>query len=271
MDDIACKHHVNRIVYKTFTEEIFSIFPNLEKTHLNRATYFRLFAATLLPKEVTKILYIDGDIIVSGNLKDFWETNLDGIAVAGVMNQNQNFEYYNRLHYPSKLGYINGGVLLINLKYWREHQVENRFVNLIYNYPERLKLHDQDVINYVFREEKRLLPLKYNVQSGFYYKPEYSMIDYWNMETEILDAQRNPVILHFTGFEKPWHIDCKHPRIKDFLCYKKRTIWSDIPLLRLKTQKTWAQQLRSRIRIIFEFLHIVHRRENVNKYIVECE
>ena len=39
LDDIACKHHVNRIVYKTFTEEIFSIFPNLGKTHLNRATY----------------------------------------------------------------------------------------------------------------------------------------------------------------------------------------------------------------------------------------
>lgn len=267
LDDIAKKHHTQKIIYRTFTEDIFNIFPNLGMNHVNRTSYYRLFAATLLPKEVIKILYIDGDIIISDNIKNLWETDVEGIAVAGVMNQSQSFDNYNRLHYSSKLGYINGGVLLINLSYWREQQVECRFIDFIHNFPERIKWHDQDVLNYVLRREKRLLPLKYNVQHKFYYKSEYRMMDYWILESEILDAQKNPVVLHFTGDEKPWQIGCQHPRVKVFLYYKKKTKWSDTPLLQLQIRKTWIQQLRSQIRLLFEFLHILPHKVYINKFL----
>lgn len=265
LDDIACKHHVKQIVFKTFTEDVFNIFPKIENTHVNKATYYRLFAATLLPMEVKKILYLDGDIIVMDRLRSLWETNLEGISVAGVINQAQSFDFYNRLHYPSKLGYINGGVLLINLHYWREKQVERRLVDFILNYPERIKYWDQDVVNYVLQNERIFLPLKYNVQQLFYFKPEFSKVDYWSMETDILEAQANPVILHFTGGDKPWYIDCKHPKANNFLYYKKRTIWANKPLI--KERQTWKQKVVSMGRVFFELLHILPRREDINKYV----
>lgn len=233
---------------------------------MTKAVYFRLFSATLLPLEVTKILYLDGDMIIMDNLRSLWETNLDGTAVAGVMNQKQRYTYFNRLHYSSKLGYINTGVLLINLKYWREKQIESHFADFIYYHPDWIKWWDQDVLNYVLKEEKQLLRLKYNIQQFYYFKPEYSDLDYWTMGSEILDAQRLPIILHFCGRDKPWHADCKHPKASDFLDYKKKTIWADYPLYQDEVKKTWRQRLRPYL----EKLGLLHKRPQIitiNKYI----
>ena len=266
LNDIAQKHHANQIIYRSFSNSVLNVYPNIEKAHVNRAAYFRLFAATLLPIEVEKILYLDGDTIIMNSLRSLWEIDIDGIAVAGVMDNDQSFTQYNRLHYPSNLGYINSGVLIINLKYWRDHQIERCFVNFIHENSDRIKWHDQDVLNYVLKEEKRMLPLKYNVQHTFYFKPEYSLIDYWSVYTELHDALRYPIILHYTCLIKPWYVECPHPKVQIFLDYKKKTIWADTPLLKFK--RTWKQRLFHGLRLLLELLHVLPRRIYVNKYIV---
>lgn len=266
LDNIAYKHHSKHIVYTTFPQELLKVFPGTEHSRVTKAVYFRLFSATLLPAEVTKILYLDGDIIITDNLRNLWETNLAGIAVAGVMDEVQTYALFNRLHYSSKFGYINTGVLLINLKYWRENQTEKQFADFIYRHPDWIIAWDQDVLNYVLKEEKHLLPLKYNVQQHFYYKPEYCNLDYWTMESEILDAQRHPSILHFSGFDKPWRADCGHPKVSVFLAYKNQTIWADYPLYQYEVKKTWRQRLRH----FLEKLGLLNKRPQIitiNKYI----
>lgn len=263
IDDIVRKY--NAIInYVFFPNNDNTHLPDMSRDRLTRAAFFRLFSASLLPEELTKILYLDGDIIVMDNLRGLWETDIDDVAVAGIMDQWENNTWYNRLHYSGKLGYINSGVLLINLRYWREHQVESRFMSFEEIHPERIKQHDQDIINYVLREEKLILPLRYNVQNAHYYKPEYSMLDYWNMESEILDAQKNPVILHFAGAIKPWNLECKHPRVKDFEYYKKKTIWADKPLTSVQTKK---QRIISLGKMVLEWLHILPQRECDSKYV----
>lgn len=264
IDDIVRKYNA-MIDYVFFPNSDNIQLPDMSCDRLTRATFFRLFSVSLLPREVTKILYLDGDIIVMDNLRGLWETDIENVAVAGIMDQWENNTWYNRLHYSSKLGYINSGVLLINLKYWREHQVESRFISFVENHPERIKQHDQDIINYVLREEKLLLPLRYNVQNAHYYKPEYSMLDYWSMESEILDAQKHPVILHFAGAIKPWNFECKHPRVKDFDYYKRKTIWADKPLTSIT--QTWKQKIVSLGKVVLERLHILPQRECDSKYV----
>lgn len=264
LDNIVQKYHAV-IDFGNFLKNDNIQLPNMSYDRLTMAAFFRLFSASLLSKEVTKILYLDGDIIIMDNLRSLWETDIDNVAVAGIMDQWQNNTWYNRLHYSSKLGYINSGVLLINLKYWRENQVENRFISFIRNHPERIKQHDQDIINYVLREEKLLLPLRYNVQNAHFYKPEYSMLDYWSMESEILDAQKHPVILHFAGAIKPWNFECKHPRVKDFDYYKRKTIWADKPLTSIT--QTWKQKIVSLGKVVLERLHILPQRECDSKYV----
>ena len=266
LDDIALKHHSGPIRYHVISESLCDTFPSLSGSlsHISISTYYRLFAATILPRDVEKILYLDGDIIVMESLKDLWETNMDSIAIAGVMDV-FDIANYNRLHYPSHKGYLNAGVLLMNLDYWRKNHVEERFKDFIQNYPERIKMHDQDILNYTFRDEKCILPLINNVLCNVFFKPEYSKYDYWNMENEILEARKHPVILHFAGRMKPWHKGNRHPRVKDFYYYKSRTIWANTPLT--KPKLSILQQCYYFLRMILIKLHILSSKVVNNRYI----
>lgn len=63
------------------TKDTLSEFP--ETGAYSLACYLRLFAPTLLP-DVDKVLYLDCDLIVNGNLDELWNTDLEGYAVAAV-------------------------------------------------------------------------------------------------------------------------------------------------------------------------------------------
>src|SRR5210317_255153 len=41
--------------------------PNLNNSHVSKATYFRIFFDNYLPRDVEKTVYIDADIICTGN------------------------------------------------------------------------------------------------------------------------------------------------------------------------------------------------------------
>jgi len=51
-------------------------------TRYTRMTLIRCYLSKLL--EESKVLYIDTDTIIDGNLNKLWDTNLDNYAVAGV-------------------------------------------------------------------------------------------------------------------------------------------------------------------------------------------
>ena len=92
----------------------------MNRNDITRTTYYRLYLAELLPAELDKVLYLDGDVIVRHSLLPLWNTNIEEKAVAAAYDcSSGRIEYYNRLKYPFELGYFNAGVLLINLKYWR--------------------------------------------------------------------------------------------------------------------------------------------------------
>ena len=42
----------------------------------------RLLLDTLLPEDVDRVLYLDGDTIVTGSLRELWETDMEGKAIA---------------------------------------------------------------------------------------------------------------------------------------------------------------------------------------------
>lgn len=197
---------------------------------LTKAAYYRLYLAELLTQEIDKVLYLDGDVIVRHSLLPLWNTNLGENALAAVSDcSSGNIEFYNRLKYPFELGYFNSGVLLVNLKYWREHQVLNDFESYMENHADSIKCHDQDVLNVVFYDKKIILPLKYNLQKYFFRKKRDSY-DYWKLEKEIQEAFVDPCIVHFTTSDKPWR-KCQmeqHPFSSTWYKYQNMTKWRGI-------------------------------------------
>lgn len=228
---IAQNYTQKQIIFYDIDDKLFEDFPinqANQSSHIHSmATYYRLYMAQILPNNVDKVIYLDGDLIVLDSLSDLWNWDVDNSALAAVPDPFNNMtKHYNALRYSMDLGYFNAGVLLINLKYWRENHVINDFLALIKNHPERLIAHDQDVLNFVFREKKKVLPLKFNMMPEFLYKPEFCPL-LWKFEDDLNEGQKHPVIIHFTFVPKPWYKDSENPYKYKFEYYRQKTIWAD--------------------------------------------
>ena len=254
--------------------EIITIDDNLLKCcpirpgdHVSIAAYYRLLAAEVLPKELDKILYFDCDIIVNGSIKGLYEEDIEDFVFGAVRDEAYYYDRkYERLCYDKQYSYINSGVVLFNLKRWRKECCSSKCLEYISKYPERIIFHDQDTLNGVLYDKMKLLPLKYNMQTGFLY--ECLAHNYKNEMDEILEAAREPVIIHYTG-SKPWKKGFKspfnkHPYNKRFHYYKSISLWNKQPY---ETEPIKTHELIRNIKNeIFWFLGI-HKRPKV--FIIE--
>ena len=203
---------------------------------ISMATYYRCILSALLPREVDKVLYLDCDIVVTGDVRPLWDTPLDGVGVAAVEDMGcREAARYEVLKYPMEDSYFNAGVLLVNLDWWREHDVPRACADYYHRYPERILFNDQDLLNSVLHGHKRLVDLKWNVQDAFY-RLSLQQDEAWRGRlTEVLS---HPVILHFTN-RKPWEYDSQHPLRGVYFKYQDLTPWRGQrvlhnPLMRLK-------------------------------------
>lgn len=189
---------------------------------ISMATYYRCILADILPKNIDRLLYIDCDIVILGNISDFWNTPLDGIGVAAVEDIGcGEKERYEILKYPMEDSYFNAGVLMINLRYWREQQVGRACIDYFHDYPERILFNDQDLLNSILHKSKVLVDLRWNVQDGFYRNPK-NITQEWRTKYEYV--LKNPVILHYTN-RKPWDYDSQHPLREEYFKYLDMTPW----------------------------------------------
>lgn len=203
-------------------------FPMQNENRLPLSTYYRLFLADILDVSTKKILYLDGDCIVRHSLSQLWETDLTGYALAAVFDVSEgDIEFYNRLRYSPSKGYFNAGVMLINLDYWRQHSALTLFTDYLGGFSKRIKHCDQDVLNVVFQDEKIFLHAKYNLQTGFL--RDTQSWDYWKHEEELMAAIKDPVIVHFTSWNKPWYsyTQYPHPYRSSFYKYQQMSKWKN--------------------------------------------
>ena len=220
----------NSIQFVSLKDEQISLFLQFETSRYPRQTFYRLLIGTILPQNVEKVLYLDGDIIVRGSLDDIWNIDLTGISVCAAPDALSGvLEYYNRLEYPMSKGYFNAGVLLINLKYWRENNLEGKCLNFIKEHFDRIRLNDQDILNFITYNTKLHLPIKYNLQTQFLYKNKYQCFSIYQYKDEYDEARVNPIIIHYAGC-RPWEYGCQHPYKDEWFKYREQTIWKDIPL-----------------------------------------
>lgn len=225
-----CKSYNNRIEIIEIDNKILDNCPIREGDHVSIAAYYRIFAPILLPEEINKILYLDGDIIINNSIADFYNTNIDNYALGGIIDEDYlSQKKYNRLGIPFNKEYINSGVLLINLKYWREHNLTDKCLSYIDKNKKNIVQHDQDVLNAVLNGNIKQLPLKYNFQTGFLFKNVYPFDD--KVKNEISDTAYNPTVIHYTTIRKPWVKRCQHPYRNHFHYYRKKSLWKNTTMI----------------------------------------
>ena len=235
-------------------KDTFAEFPIDENTYLDYGAYIRLYLGECL-KQLDKVLYLDCDVIVNGSLCELWNTNISDYAVAGVRDRiNDYIRVYNRLGYPMSEGYINSGMMLINLKKWREDDFFKKAQQLACQKGASvLKNHDQDIINAIYHGQILMLPFRYNLLEYYLYVEEWLYLDR-KYYPEIIDACKNPAIIHFCMPQKPWHYECINPFKDLYYKYRKMTPWPEVEL----THKVQKLSRKQKVKMMLGRLGLYH-------------
>ena len=172
-------------------ENIKSRFKNVY--HFSIVTYYRLFIASLFP-EYDKIVYLDCDLVVLGDISKLYHTELGENILGAVVDHFVTTTAEFRLYAEKAIGvnpdtYFNAGVLLINLEEFRKNDIENKFINLITEYDFDLLDPDQAYLNYLCYGKIQLLP------NG------------WNKAPAEIVCEGNKNIVHYNLYKKPWQYD----------------------------------------------------------------
>ena len=141
---------------------------------LSVGTYYRLFIPDVLP-DVSKVIYLDGDVIITMDIKEFWDIDITNVPLAarvdpifldGMNKKPRNFiPVYDKFNFTKDdlLKYFNAGILYMNLDYMREHlSLSDEGGKYLLNNPTTPRA-DQDALNYLFRKEYLQLPDRYNL------------------------------------------------------------------------------------------------------------
>lgn len=210
------------------------------------STFSRLFLLHVLPEDMEKVIYIDCDMIIRHSLKSLWEMDMEGAWVMSV-DDCRGARYRDDIGIAQGSIYTNNGLMVIDLKAWKENNVEPLFIDYIAKHNGDITYMDQGVLNGVFQPLKKvkLLPIEYNAQTACYelgYKGlEICRKPVWAYsKDEFEEGIKDPIIVHFTSCftsgTRPWMMTNQHKYKKEFLEYRALTMWKDEPLWDDNTQ-----------------------------------
>lgn len=169
---------------------------------------YKFFIPNILSKE-DKVLFLDGDIIVTSDLCELYNTPFENNYICGVRDS---IGLFNKKYCDGNYTYINSGVMLMDLKKMRQDNIPNQLIE--YRKTGYNKFMDQDAFNYVLKGKIKQISFKYNTQlnvlstalmlnKGYNVK---NFINYWQIKENpktIDDIFNNANILHYTR-AKPW-------------------------------------------------------------------
>lgn len=198
-------------------------------------SYARLFLTTLLPQDLDRVLYLDCDVCIVDSLMPLWTTQIDDYYLGGVLDSTTDKLVRRRIGLPFLSEYINAGMLLINLRMWRNDNLQQQFLNFIKNKGGKVYHHDQGTINAVCHNKILVLHPRWNVISNFFSHP-YSLqqeagVPFYT-EEEYKAAQTEPAIIHFTigYYNRPWCKNAEHPYADVWRGYRNKTFWKNAGL-----------------------------------------
>ncbi len=179
-----------------------------DRGHLNRSVLFRLGLEKLAPAACKRLLYVDADTIVRGDIRDLWATDLGDRALGAAPDC-----YVSALEFARKYGlpeeganYFNAGVLVIDLEKVRAERLFSAALDFVVKHDKDLLLGDQDALNYVFWRRWKGFEPTWNVQR--YATPEELAAE---PHADRRWGKPSPQLIHYIGMEKPWMRNAWHP------------------------------------------------------------
>lgn len=251
--DILRKHFVNRVNGIFFIKvENYEFrgsdnYSSLAHIKNSKNVLLRLFLDKIPSNDW--ILYLDCDVIVQDDvtkLEGYYDStkvlaavteynaaykmrDLSKLAMSEYPSFVDSFQYeaywYRTLYslgMDLKGKYFCAGVMLINLKLWKEQGWGNKVLDYILKNPIQCFALDQDALNHQANGDYIELPPRWgnNVTCDAVFT-NYSSAD-------LEEAIRNPAIIHVAGSIKPWMYRCSSKHKELYYKYRKSTPWPEL-------------------------------------------
>ena len=180
--------------------------------YYTQTTYYRLFISSLYP-QYDKVLYIDCDVAVTGDISKLYNINIGDNLVGAtvdqfVLNLPKIHSYMTKcLGLNKYTDYFNAGVLIMNLKQFRLQNFEEQFVDLLAKY--KFVVQDQDYLNVICKDKVHYI-------NGS-----------WDKMPCDEDREVSKVnLIHYNLIWKPWHAEV--PYGDEFWKYVDKTEYAEL-------------------------------------------
>lgn len=132
-----------------------------DKWQLPISSYYRIFLADILP-DVDRIIYLDADTLLTGDLTELWRTDLEGNFLAACLDEKAYMKKAVSVLNPRRREYFNSGVLIFDLYLFRKYKIINSFLDFLVDTTDLYALGDQDALNLYFLDAVKLLDSSWN-------------------------------------------------------------------------------------------------------------
>ncbi|MEI8348632.1 MAG: glycosyltransferase family 8 protein [Candidatus Omnitrophota bacterium] len=148
--------------------------------------YYKVLIPYVVSSDVTKAIYLDSDIIVRDDISKLWHTDMAHAPLAAIRdsrirNAREGIRNWEKLGICPDVGYFNAGVLVVNLAYWRQHDIRKMVLACVEKNMPYLWQEEQYVFNVLFSGQWKELDGR------------------WNQFPEIQGQQ--PFLFHFSGHD----------------------------------------------------------------------
>lgn len=194
----------------------------------------RLFMGEMLPEEVDRVLYLDCDTVIVRSIEKMWKTHL-GEAILGAVPEPTIYEAVkDSIGLGTEDNYYNSGVLLVDLKRWREEQVQEKLMQFLREKGGALFASDQDLLNGALKGRIHTMMPVCNFFPNYRYFSYKTLVEYApsykTVSKEAFQkAKKHPMIIHYMGDERPWIRGNRNHYRLAYEKYLAKTPWAGTP------------------------------------------
>lgn len=238
IEGLAVQYSRSPIIWLPVTDINRILSMEVETDRGSLSQFARLFVSSNLPSDIEKVLYLDCDIIINHSIRKLWNIDLKGKTIAALLDAFSSF-YRANVGLQKNDVMFNSGVMLIDLKKWKEQGIEDKLLQFIKSKNGRIQQADQGALNAVLSHDTYCFEPCFNSVTIYYDFNYDEMMIYrkppkgFYSREQIKTAVENPYLIHYTTSflsKRPWITGCQHKYVDVWLNYKRISPWKNEPL-----------------------------------------
>lgn len=196
-------HEKLKIIFIKIDNQAFSDFS--AHGHVDSPTYYRLLIPKLIPAEREKVLYIDCDTVIDGDISVIYDVEIEKSALGAVEDivNRKVIEQSRNKYLLSSQFYFNAGILLLNLKRLRQMDLMKLGLETVAQYGQPVWW-DQDILNAII-PEKDIFKFPFQFNMHFWASETNSLVNPESYQRTLGKILKN-IIIHYITDKKPWHV-----------------------------------------------------------------